>query len=288
MNDYFLLTGSSVRKLKKTQANLLGGRAWRYTMRPLCFPEIRNIDIAKIMQTGLLPSHVLSPDPIQDLRAYVADYLKEEIAADAVVQHIPSFAEFLNVASVTSGEILNYANVARETGVSAKIVRNYFQILEDTLLGFRLQPWKKTADRRLVESEKFYLFDIGVANYLARQKPQIGSREFGKAFERYIMMELKAYQAYRNPELPLHYWRTHNGIEVDFILGDMECAIEIKTSSRVDLHAAKALRVLQESHKTKKSIIVSFESEPKILLKNIECLPWKLFLELLWADELLK
>ena len=286
-NISFLLTGSSARKLRKTHANLLGGRAWRYTMPPLCSPEIQDLDIEQIMMTGLLPPHLLSVDPIQDLRAYVADYLKEEIAAEAVVQNIPSFSEFLHVASVTSGEILNYTNVARESGVSAKVVRNYFQILEDTLLGHRLQPWKKTLDRRLVETEKFYLFDVGLANYLSRQRPKIGSREFGKSFEHFILMELKAYQAYRNPELPLYYWRTSAGLEVDFILGDMECAIEIKTSTRIDHHATKALKALQEDHTVKRSIIVSFESEPKKLNQDIECLPWKLFLEMLWGDHII-
>jgi predicted AAA+ superfamily ATPase len=273
--------------LRKTHANLLGGRAWRYTMPPLCFPEVESVDIEQIMITGLLPPHLLSPDPIQDLRAYVADYLKEEIAAEAVVQNIPSFSEFLHVASVTSGEILNYTNVARETGVSAKVIRNYFQILEDTLLGHRLQPWKKSANRRLIESEKFYLFDVGLANYLARQTPKIGSREFGKSFEHYIFMELKAYQAYRNPELLLHYWRTSSGVEVDFILGNMECAIEVKTSNRIDHHATKALRCLQEDCNVKRCIVVSFESEPKKLTGNIECLPWKIFLEMLWAGEII-
>lgn len=282
----FLLTGSSARKLKKTQANLLGGRAWRYTMAPLCSPELNHINIEKTIFTGLLPSHVLSVDPIQDLRAYVADYLKEEIAAEAVVQNIPSFSEFLHIASVTSGEILNYTNVARETGVNAKVIRNYFQILEDTLLGYRLQPWKKSANRRLIESEKFYLFDVGVANYLARQQPKIGSPAFGKSFEHFIMMELKAYQAYRNPELPLSYWRTSSGAEVDFILGDMECALEVKTSKRIDLHAAKSLKLLQEDYRVKKSIIISFESEPKRLDKHTQSLPWQLFLERLWAGEI--
>ncbi len=280
----FLLTGSSARKLRKTHANLLGGRAWRYTMTPLCFPEIDNLDIEQVMVSGLLPPHLLSLDPIQDLRAYVADYLKEEIAAEAVVQNIPAFSEFLRVASVTSGEILNYTNVARESGVSAKVVRNYFQILEDTLLGYRLQPWKKSRDRRLVETEKFYLFDVGVANYLARQQPKIGSPAFGKSFEHFIMMELMAYQAYRNPELSLSYWRTSAGVEVDFILGEMDCALEIKTSTRVDHHAAKSLKSLQDEYKLKRSIIISFETEPKKLEKNIECIPWKLFLEMLWGD----
>jgi predicted AAA+ superfamily ATPase len=281
----FLLTGSSARKLKRNQANLLGGRAWRYTMTPLCFPEINNIDINHVMISGLLPSHLLSIDPIQDLRAYVADYLKEEIIAEAVVQNIPAFSEFLRIAAITSGELLNYTNVAREAGVSAKVVRNYFQILEDTLLGFRLQPWRKANNRRLIETEKFYLFDIGVANYLAQRKPQYGSAEFGKSFEHYILLELIAYKAYKNPELLLHYWRTSTGQEVDFILGDMELAIEIKTSKRIHETDIKSLKILQEEYSVKRSILVSFEETPKILGNNIECLPWQLFLEKLWSDE---
>lgn len=283
----FFLTGSSARKLRKSHANLLGGRAWRYTMSPLCSPEIEHLNIEQIMLTGLLPPHLLSVDPIQDLRAYVADYLKEEIVAEAVVQNIPSFAEFLRVAAITSGEILNYTNVARETGVSAKVVRNYFQILEDTLLGYRIQPWRKSYDRRLVESEKFYLFDVGVSNYLSRQRPMQGSREFGKSFEHFILMELKAYQAYRNPELPIYYWRTSSGLDVDFILGEMQCVIEVKTSSRINSNATKAIKSLKEDNKVKRSIIITFEQEPKILDGNIECLPWKIFLEMLWADQIL-
>jgi len=139
----FLMTGSSARKLRRRHVNLLGGRAWRYTMAPLTHAETEGFDLEQIMVSGLLPPHFLSSDPIQDLRSYVADYLKEEIAAEAVIQNIPAFAEFLRVAALTSGELLNYTNVGRETGVSAKVVRNYFQILEDTLLGFRITPWRK-------------------------------------------------------------------------------------------------------------------------------------------------
>jgi predicted AAA+ superfamily ATPase len=130
-------------------------------MAPLTHLETRGFDLEQIMISGLLPPHFLSSDPIQDLRSYVAEYLKEEIATEAVIQNIPAFAEFLRVAAITSGELLNYTNVARETGVSAKVVRTYFQILEDTLLGFRVQPWRKVKNRRLIETEKFYLFDDG-------------------------------------------------------------------------------------------------------------------------------
>ena len=283
----FLLTGSSPRKLRQKHANLLGGRAWRYTMTPLSYIEITDFNLEKIMVSGLLPSHLLSSDPTQDLRAYVADYLKEEIAAEAVVQNIPAFSEFLRIAAITSGELLTYTNVARETGVSAKVVRHYFQILEDTLLGFRLQPWRRQTDRRLIETEKFYLFDVGVANYLAQRKPSPLTPEFGKSFEHLILMELRAYQAYKNPDLLLHYWRTKTGLEVDFILGDMEVAIEVKSSRRIHSIDIKGLKALAGSHSVKRLLLLSFETEPKILAEKIECLPWEMFIKMLWAGEII-
>ena len=203
------------------------------------------------------------------------------------MQNIPAFAEFLHVAALTNAEILNYTNVSRECGVSAKVVRNYFQILEDTLLGFRLEPWKKTRDRRLIETEKFYFFDVGVANYLARRQPQFKTPEFGKAFEHFIAMELFAYQAYKNPELKITFWRTASGMEVDFILNDMEVAIEIKTSSRISEADVRTLKILQEENKVKKCILVSFETEPRVLAKNIHCFPWEIFLKQLWDGEII-
>ena len=282
----FLMTGSSARKLRRRHTNLLGGRAWRYSMTPLTYAETEGFDLEQIMLSGLLPPHFLSSDPVQDLRSYVADYLKEEIAAEAVIRNIPAFAEFLRVAALTSGELLNYTNVARETGVSAKVVRNYFQILEDTLLGFRIQPWRKVRNRRLIETEKFYLFDVGVTNYLARRTPRIGTPEFGNSFENYILMELKAYQAYRNPELDIRYWRTSTGFEVDFILDDMNVAIEVKGSHRIHSSHTKGLRALLEEHTVKRSVIVSLEKQLRKLDSSIEILPWQVFLEELWLGEL--
>ena len=282
----FLMTGSSARKLRRRHANLLGGRAWRYTMAPLTHAETEGFDLEQIMVSGLLPPHFLSSDPIQDLRSYVADYLKEEIAAEAVIQNIPAFAEFLRVAALTSGELLNYTNVGRETGVSAKVVRNYFQILEDTLLGFRITPWRKVRNRRLIETEKFYLFDVGVTNYLARRAPRIGTPEFGNSFEQYILMELKAYQAYRNPELDIRYWRTSTGFEVDFVLDNMNVAIEVKGSQRVHSTHTRGLRALLEEHTVKRAVIVSLEKQPRKLDSSIEVLPWQVFLNTLWSGEL--
>ena len=282
----FLMTGSSARKLRRRHANLLGGRAWRYTMAPLTHAETEGFDLEQIVVSGLLPPHFLSSDPVQDLRSYVADYLKEEIAAEAVIQNIPAFAEFLRVAALTSGELLNYTNVGRETGVSAKVVRNYFQILEDTFLGFRITPWRKIRNRRLIETEKFYLFDVGVTNYLARRAPRIGTPEFGNSFEHYILMELKAYQAYRNPELDIRYWRTSTGFEVDFVLDDMNVAIEVKGSQRVHSTHTRGLRALLEEHTVKRAVIVSLEKQPRKLDSSIEVLPWQVFLNTLWSGEL--
>jgi predicted AAA+ superfamily ATPase len=255
-------------------------------MTPLSYMETKGFDLESVMISGLLPPHFLSPDPVQDLRAYVADYLKEEIASEAVIQNIPAFAEFLRIASLTSGELLNYTNVGRETGVSAKVVRNYFQILEDTLLGFRIPPWRKIKNRRLIETEKFYLFDIGVANYLARRQPRIGTPEFGKSFEHFILMELKAYQAYRNPELDIRFWRTSTGFEVDFILADLDVAIEIKGSQKVHSGHIKSLKALMEEHPIKKAIVVSMEKQVRKLENSIEILPWETFIEILWSGEL--
>jgi len=281
----FLLTGSSARKVRRGHANLLGGRAWRRTMTPLSYMEVTDFNLERIMVSGLLPPHYLSINPVEDLRSYIADYLKEEVIAEALTQNIPAFNEFLRVAAITSSELINYVNIARETGVSHKVVRTYFDILEDTYLGFRIPPWKKSKNRRMITTEKFYLFDVGVANYLARRQPKIGSQEFGKAFEHYILMELKAYQSYRNPDMPITFWRTSTGREVDFILGDKELAIEIKGSSRIHEGDIGSLQALLEDGPVKKCCIVCLEKQPRQLTKNIEAVPWQMFIERLWYGE---
>lgn len=281
----FLLTGSSARKLRRGHANLLAGRAWRKTMVPLSCLEVDSFPLERIMMSGLLPPHYLSPEPLEDLRAYVADYLKEEVASEAAVRNIPAFSEFLRVAAVTSSELINYNNIARETGVSPKVVRSYFDILEDTYLGFRIPPWKKSKNRRMILTEKFYLFDVGVANYLARREPRLGSREFGKAFEHYLLMELRAYQAYRNPELPIAFWRTSTGQEIDFILGEKDLAIEMKGAKRVHEEDLRSLLSLKEDGPVKKCVVVSLEEEPRSVGRGIEILPWRLFIERLWSGD---
>lgn len=281
----FLLTGSSARKLRRGHANLLGGRAWRKTMVPLSYFEVAGFELEAAMTSGMMPPHYLSPSPVDDLRAYIADYLKEEVVSEAKVQNIPAFSEFLQTAAISSSELLNYVNIAREAGISSKTVRTYFDILENTYLGYRIPPWKRSKTRRMILTEKFYLFDVGVTNFLAHRRPLLGSPEFGKSFEHYILMELKAYQAYKNPDLPIAFWRSSTGQEVDFILGEKDAAIEIKGHKRVHDGDNRALNALQEDGPVKHALIVCLETQPRKLGKNVWVLPWKTFLEKLWAGD---
>jgi predicted AAA+ superfamily ATPase len=287
-NASFLLCGSSARKLRRAHANMLGGRAWRFEMAPFSFMELgeEGFDLEKVMHSGLLPPHYLSPDPQQDLRSYVADYLKDEIINEAAVRNLPAFSEFLRVAAISNAELINFTNLARDAGISAKVARGYVEILEDTLLGFRLKPWTKTPKRRMTRTDKFYLFDVGVANFLARSKPMLKSREFGKSFEHFILMEIKAFQKYLEPDLELRFWRTSTGQEVDFILGDMQAAIEIKGSDRIHANDLRGLKALSQEHKVDRQIIVCLESEPRIL-GQVEILPWKIFIQKLFARNII-
>jgi predicted AAA+ superfamily ATPase len=282
----FLLTGSSARKLRRGHANLLGGRAWRRLMLPLSYTEVSGFHLEGALQSGMLPPHFLSDSPVEDIRAYVADYLKEEIAAEALTQNIPSFTEFLRISALTSSELLNYTNIAAESGVTQRTVRLYFDILEDTFLGFRIRPWTRSRNRRMILTEKFYFFDVGVAGYLARRRPVEGSSDFGKAFEHFILMELRAYQAYREPEMPITFWRTSSGQEVDFILGDKQAAIEIK-SGKVHAGDLRGLQALSADGPVKKTMVVCAEKEPRRIAGGIEILPWREFLSRLWGGNII-
>jgi uncharacterized protein len=281
----FLLCGSSARKLRRGHANLLGGRAWRFEMGPLSCLEVTGFDLPRALVSGMLPPHFESPDPIADLRAYVADYLTQEIAAEAAAQSLPTFAEFLRVAALSNAELVNYTNVARETGVSAKVVRGYFQILDDTFLGVRLPPWTRSRTRRMILTDKFYFFDTGVANYLARRAPAPGTPEFGKSFEHFVLLEILSYRRYRAPDLDVRYWRTSTGLEVDFILGDMAVAIEVKGSGRIHDGSLHGLRAVVDDAPHIRRLVVCLEKEKRRLDDGIEVLPWRQFIEQLHAGQ---
>lgn len=296
----FILCGSSPRKLKRGAANLLGGRAWRFELFPLTSQEIgRNVghlnlldeeermyELERILNHGLIPQHYASKKPERSLRAYVADYLEQEIQAEALTRSVAAFAKFLQAVGLTHGQLLNYANVARDCGVSAKTVREYYQILEDTLLGHSLEPWRKRKRRRLIETAKFYLFDLGVARALSgMRRIQPGSEEFGRAFEHFLLEEVRAYLSYSEQYRPLSYWRTSTGLEVALIIGDLDVAIECKAVRQVDERHTKGLRALLEDQSVKEAIVVSLDDAPRQLPGGITVYPWQTFCQKLWSGD---
>jgi predicted AAA+ superfamily ATPase len=283
----FILSGSSARKLKRGKINLLGGRAWRFELYPLVTKEIGSIDLDRSLVSGFLPSHYLSPDSAMDLKAYVGDYLKEEIQAEALTRNLPAFSRFLQSAAITNGMLLNYSNAARESGVSVKTIREYYQILEDTLVGRQLPPWKKSKKRRLIETAKFFFFDVGiVSSLLGYRSITPSTTEYGRAFEHFILQECWAYRHYSRLDFPISYWRTASGSEVDLILGDAEVAIEIKSSENVESRT-KGLHLFLEEFKCKKSIIVSRDPLPRKLESKIMVLPWQFFCDQLWNGDII-
>ena len=284
---HFILCGSNARKLKRGAANLLGGRAIRQELYPLVAKEIDNFNLIKALNSGLLPTHYLAKNPIPKIKAYVGDYLKEEILAEALTRNMNVFSRFLEVAAFSNGEIINYKNIATECGVSAPTVKEYFQILSDTLIGHFVHSFRKKPKRRIVQSPKFYYFDLGLANILLNRKNIVFPSEiFGKVFEHFIFQELKAYSHYSELDYKISYWRTSSGIEVDFILENGEVAIEVKGTSEVQSKHLKGLKAFEEDYSPKKSIIISLDQNPR-KIGNIDVLPWNIFLENLYGNNII-
>lgn len=283
----FILCGSSARKLKRSGANLLGGRALRYELFPLVSAEIPNFNLIHALNNGLLPRHYLADNPQKMLGAYIGDYLKEEIAAEALIRNVPSFAHFLEVSAFSNGEVVNYNNIAQECGISAVTVKEYFQILFDTLIGFSVPSYRKRNKRRTIQAPKFYFFDVGMANFLLKRgEIAPGSEIFGRAFEHFIFQEILAYSHYSGKNYAISYWRTSSGFEVDFVLGEHEVALEIKGVPEVQPHHLKGLKAFADEYKTKKSIIVSLDKKARIT-NGIGILPVNDFLKKLWAGEII-
>lgn len=278
----FILCGSSALKLKRDAANLLGGRAWRYEMMPLTIHEIDDFDLLRAVNHGLIPQHYLSNHPDKFFQGYIYDYLQEEIQGEAKLRHVEYFARFLEIAASTHGQLLNYTNVASQCGVSAKTVRAYYQILQDTLLGYRLAPWRKSNNKRLIETEKFYLFDCGLVRAL-QHIPTIvpQTTEFGRAFEHILINEVRAYLNYTDKHLPLYFWRTSTGQEVDLIIGNLELCVEFKSSTFVREQDLKGLIALCNDQTVKHAIVVSQDSQMR-KIGNITIMPWQLFCDALW------
>lgn len=285
----FILCGSSARKLKRGGANLLGGRAWRFEMFPLVTPELKNWDLLTILNRGLIPSHYLDEKYTRSLKAYSQDYLKEEIFAEGIIRKIPSFSRFYDAMGYTQGEMVNYSNIARDCGVDSKTVREYYQILVDTLMGRMIEPFKKRQNRQVItKAPKFYLFDVGVAGSITRRTiAEERGTLFGKAFEHFILMEMMAYNSYQEVDFDIHYWRTKSGLEIDFILGNGEVAIEVKGSSRVDKRDLYPLTEFLKEFPSTKTFIVCNEKTERIV-EHIRIIPYRQFLQDLWESKIIR
>jgi uncharacterized protein len=281
----FLLTGSSARKLKTQGVNLLAGRARQAELFPLTYYELPQFNLLHYLRYGGLPMVTLSDEPEEELEAYVSTYLEEEIKAEALVQKIPAFSRFLRFSALTSGNTLNFTSIASDAGVSAVTLREYYQILEDTFLGFMVPPWQYCIKRKPVATSRFYYFDIGVKNQLANIRAIPEKTDlFGQAFEHFIAMELRAYMSYTRKKLPLCFWRTVSGHEVDFIIGD-KVAVEVKISDRVSRKHLKGLNYLKEEKKIEHYYLVSQDPIAR-LEEGINILPWAVFLQELWSGEI--
>ncbi len=286
----FALCGSSARKVRRGGANLLGGRAIRYHLLGLTARELgSSFDLDRLLDVGFLPAMVQSTRARRMLDAYVGDYLQQEIAAEGLVRRLPTFAEFLRVAALSDAEIVNFSSIARETGVSMPTVRSYFEILEDTLLGRFLPAFRRRPKRRTVAAPRFYFADVGVANVLAKRgRVQRGSSAYGKAFESWVFHELSAFDAYAETMAGLAYWRLTTGIEVDFIVGDMDAAIEAKASVRVTSDHLTGLRELGRDFPGVRRFVVALESRSRVTEDGIVILTVAEFLRRLYSGELVR
>lgn len=285
-NLVFILCGSSARKLKRKGRNTLGGRALPVYMYPLVSAEIPDFDIDRAVNYGMIPSHYLAKNPSRRLAAYIEVYLKEEIKEEALVRNLGAFQRFLEVAALTDGEMVNNNNIAQDCGVSASTVSSYFDILEDTLIGYRIPAFRRVMKRRLVQAPRFYYFDIGVANHLLHRKELVrGTTDYGHAFEHLVIQELVAWLHYTHSEEELSYWRTYTNVEVDAVLGDARVAIEIKSVEEVLPRHLRGLKAFADEHPQSRRIVVSLD----VINRNIdgiECIYVGDFFKRLWSEGL--
>ena len=283
----FILSGSSARKLKRNGANTLGGRAIPVTLFPLVSAEIPDFDIYRAVNNGMLPQHYKRNNPRPLLKAYIDIYLKEEIRSEAITRNLNSFTRFLKIAAMTDGEIVNYTNIASECGISANTVKEHFNILIDTLIGYMIPAYTKSKGRRMVQAPKFYYFDVGIANHLLnRQNLQRGTLEFGHAFEHFVIQELKAYLSYNDCGKKLSYWRTYTGLEVDAVIGEAEFGIEIKSSDEVQPRHLKGLHAFSDEFPKARLLIISFDRFTRTV-NGIEYWYIHDFLKALWNHEII-
>jgi len=284
----FALCGSSARKVRRGHANLLGGRALRHELLGLVAAEIGEpFAIEHFVNTGPLPDHYGFPNPGLALRAYVDDYLREEIIQEGLARRLPVFSDFLRVAAIGDTEVVNMTHVARETGIAVATVRDHYAILADTLMGVFLPAFTLRPKRRTIQAPKFYFRDVGVVNHLARRgRIEPGSELFGKAFENWLFHELAVHSNYSQLHYDLSYWRLSSGIEVDFILGPGTVAIEAKGKSRISTGDMRGLvNFKKDFPSVKKLILVCLETRPRITEEQVHIVPYGDFARSLWQGE---
>jgi len=282
----FILSGSSARNILRSGINLLGGRAIRYELYPFVSEEIPEFNLLRALNHGLLPRHYISENPKKLIEAYVVNYLRDEIVMEAKIRNMTAFSRFLEAAAFTNGEIVNYTNIASDCGVSSTTVKEYFQILDDTLIGRYLPSFQKRQKRKTIQAPKFYFFDIAIVNHLLKRgNIEIGTENYGNALEHFIYMELHAFNKYTESNLSISYWRTTNQNEIDFILGDAQVAIEVKSTTNVQTKQLQSLKLFQEEFTNCNCIVVANEPlERKI--GNITIIPVSVFLKKLWNGEI--
>lgn len=283
----FILTGSSARKLARSHTSLMAGRAKRMYLHPLVSAEITDYKLNEILIFGSLPIVFNTDDPWDELKDYAGLYLKEEILAEALVRKIENFSRFIDFAALSNGQILNYESIARDAQVPARTIREYYALLEDTLMGYILNPIKATTKRKCVSAGKFYFFDIGVLNSIIDRRTVIAkTKEYGALFEHFIFLELKAYIDYFSSDSTLGFWRIDEENEVDFIVND-KIAIEVKATELVHDKHLKGLIKFSQNEKVEKKIIVSLD-KAKRKIGDIVIYPYQIFLKDLWDGEIFK
>lgn len=283
---HFLLTGSSTRKLKRENANLLGGRARTQYFHPLISCEIEDFDLFKYLRNGGLPTIYESDEPHEDLMAYIDSFLREEIMMEAQVRNLPQFTRFLKTAAMCNGELVNFSRVGSDAEVPSSTVREYFYLLQDTLMGFLIEPWRDSQQRKAIQTSKFYFFDVGIARALSGLSPiEIKTDALGRAFEHWIAIELKAYLEIQRITKPLNFWRTVQQDEVDFVIPD-DLALEVKASEKVREKMLRGLKKIKQEKKFKHHILVSLDPLPQEI-DGIRCMDWRQFLKLLWEHQLI-
>ncbi len=248
----FILTGSSARSLRKKGVNLLAGRALRYFMHPLIIQEMgESFDLSDALRIGLLPSAVARPHPEKYLESYAQMYIKEEVAQEGISRHLDSFIEFLEVASFSQAQLVNYSEISRELGIDRRIVSSYFTILEDLLLAECITPFTKRAKRKMVAHKKFFYFDVGVFKATRPMGPLDSAKESdGAGLETLFFQSVRAVNDYYNLGYSLHFWRTSSGDEVDFVLYGKNGlhAFEIKRGDHIEKRALAGLKKFKDDY----------------------------------------